>query len=409
MRVDSLYTPAEADLSAVRLARQMERLGKVLATTSAPAARAAAEQAGLLDGTPTLDRLRRVPLLRKEFLPKIQVEAPMLGGWVSADRAHKFFASPGPIHEPEGEGPDYWGTAPALHAAGFRRGDVVLNSYSYHLGPAGSMLEGGLLALGASVIPGGVGNTELQVRTASQLRATGYVGTPSFLAAVLEKADELGLSLAIEMAGVSGEPLPESLRQRFESRGIRTQQTYAIGDVGTIAYECPRKDGLHLVDRCIVELVDPETHAPVVPEQPGEVVVTLLDPTYPLLRLATGDLSVLTEEPCPCGRIALRLRRILGRVGEAVKVRGIFVHPFQLRAAMARLPQALRCQFAVRREQDHDEFVARVEADRADPVVAGRLQEAVRDATRLRTTVEFVTPGSVPQEAKLLVDERSWE
>ncbi len=393
----------------MRFARQMARLGQVLKATSAPAARAAAEQAGLFEGTPTIHRLRRVPLLRKDFLPKIQAEAPMLGGWASEDRVRKLFSSPGPIYEPEGEGPDYWGAAPALHAAGFQRGDIVLNSYSYHLGPAGSILEGGLLALGARVIPGGVGNTELQVRAASKLRATGYVGTPSFLAMLLEKADELGLQLSFEVAGVSGEALPESLRQRFESRGIRTQQTYATGDVGAIAYECPRKDGLHLADRCIVELLDPQTQAPVVPEQPGEVVITLLDPTYPLLRLAIGDLSVLTEERCPCGRTAFRLRRILGRVGEAVKVRGIFVYPFQLRTAMARVPQALRYQFVVRREQDRDELVARVEADRPDPVLASRLQEAVRDATRLRAAVEFVNSGSLPQEARLLVDERGWE
>ncbi len=405
-RADSLYSSEEAAPSAVRFARQMARLKHVLQITSAPAARAAAEQAGLLDGTPTLDRLRRVPPLRKDVLPKIQAEAPLLGGWASADHVHKIFVSPGPIYEPEGEGPDYWGTAPALHAAGFQRGEVVLNSYSYHLGPAGSILEGGLLALGARVIPGGIGNTEQQVRAASQLGATGYVGTPSFLAALVEKADEFALSLAFEVAGVSGETLPESLRQRFESRGIRTQQAYATGDVGTIAYECPRKDGLHLADRCIVELIDPETQAPVVPEQPGEVIVTQLDPTYPLLRLATGDLSVLTEDNCPCGRTAFRLRKILGRVGEAVKVRGIFVYPFQLRTAMARVPQALRYQFAVRREHDQDELVARVEGDRADPGLASRLQEAVRDATRLRSAVEFVRPGSLPQQARLLVDER---
>jgi len=295
-----------------------------------------------------------------------------------------------------------------MPAAGFRAGDVVLNSFSYHLSPAGSIMEGGLLALGAVVIPGGVGNTELQCRAAAHLHVTGYAGTPSFLATLLEKADDLGIALALEVAFVSAEPLPESLRRHFLSRGVRTQQAYATADAGVIAYECPYADGLHLADRCIVELVDPETGAPVGPEAPGEVVVTVLDPTYPLLRLATGDLSVHAGGTCRCGRTAPRLRGILGRTGDAVKVRGLFLHPAVLRSAMARHPEVRRYQFAVRRNGHRDELIARVEAERADEALARRVRATVQDATRLRAVVEFVAPGALAGVERVLVDERRW-
>jgi phenylacetate-CoA ligase len=407
-RTDSLYCPAEADPPDVRVARQLHRLGQVLAETPAPAARQAAERAGLIGGPPTLDGLRRVPLLRKDMLPAEQAGAPPLGGWGARERTRKLFASPGPIYEVEGPGPDPWGSAPALHAAGFRPGDVALNSFSYHLTPAGSLMEGGLLAIDAAVIPGGTGNTEIQVRAAAHLGATGYTGTPSFLAALLDKAGELHIPLALEVALVSGEPLPASLRRQFVSRGLRTQQAYATADAGVIAYECPETNGLHLAGRCIVELVDPETGAPGRDDEPGEVVVTVLDPAYPLLRLATGDLSVFAPGRCPCGRGAPRLRAILGRVGDAVKVRGLFVHPSALRAAMARCPEAGRYQFVVRRDGHLDELVARIEAAGPDAGLASRVEAAVSDATRLRTGVEFVAPGTLVGAERVLVDERRW-
>ena len=407
-RADSLYAPDEADDPDIRLARQLRRLGQVLAETSAPAARQTAERAGLLEGIPTMERLRRAPLLRKDALPGQQAEAPPLAGWADPRRVRKLFASPGPIYEPEGPGPDPWGCAPAMHAAGFRAGDVVLNSFSYHLTPAGSIMEGGLLALDAAVIPGGTGNTEVQCRAAAHLRAIGYAGTPSFLAALLEKADELRLVLPLEVAFVSAEPLPESLRGRFVARGVRTQQAYATADAGIIAYECPLTNGLHLGERCIVELVDPDTGAPVGSEDPGEVVVTVLDPAYPLLRLATGDLSVLAAGACRCGRGAPRLRGILGRIGDAVKVRGLFVHPSTLKTAMAHHPEVSRYQFVVRRSGHLDELVGRVEAARPDDALAGQIQTAVHEATRLRATVEFVAPGTLAGSERVLVDERRW-
>jgi phenylacetate-CoA ligase len=380
----------------------------VLAAASAHAARQVVEQAGLLGATLTLDGLRRLPLLRKDALPAAQAGHAPLGGWGVRAGVRKFFASPGPIYEPEAAGPDPWGCAPALHAAGFRPGDVALNSFSYHLTPAGSIMEGGLLALGAAVIPGGTGNTEVQCRAAAHLGATGYTGTPSFLAALLDKADELGLAVCFEIAFVSAEPLPESLRRQLRSRGVRTQQGYATADAGVVAYECPYTEGLHLADRCIVELVDPETGSPVESDQPGEVVLTVLDSGYPLLRLATGDLSMFLEGPCRCGRGAPRLRGILGRTGDAVKVRGLFVHPSALRTAMARIPEAARYQFVVRRDGRLDEFIARLEAGTPGEPLAARVRAAVHDATRLRANVEFVAPGALAGEERVLVDERRW-
>lgn len=408
-RTDRLFAPEEALPPERRLARQLERLQEVLSQTGAVAAREIAQQAGLLEGELTLDKLRRVPLIRKEDLPQVQAERWPLGGWAWWERVRRLFVSPGPIFDPEGPGPDYWGCAVALHAAGFRPGDVVLNTFSYHLTPAAWMMEGGFQVLGAVVVPGGVGNTEIQARAASQLRATGYTGTPSFLATLLQRMDDLGLPAHFQVALVTAEPLPASLRARFEARGVRTQQAYGTADVGLVAYECPRKDGMHLLDRCLVELLDPHTHQPVPPGQPGEVVVTLLDPTYPLLRLATGDVSVLVEQPCPCGRTAPRLAGILGRVAEAVKVRGVFVHPGQLREAAARHPEVQRFQFVVRRTADRDELLAKVEADPQDPDLARRFAESVQALTTLRAEVEILPPGALGQVDRVLVDERRWD
>lgn len=408
-RTDRLFTPEEASPPDQRQARQLERLREVLSHTGAPAARERAREAGLLNGPITPEKLRQVPLLRKEDLPQVQAGRWPLGGWVWWERVRRLFVSPGPIFDPEGPGPDYWGCAPALHAAGFRPGDVVLNTFSYHLTPAAWMIDGGLMVLGAVVIPGGVGNTEVQARAASGLRATGFTGTPSFLATLLQRSDELGLATYFEVALVTAEPLPPSLRARFEARGIRTQQAYGTADVGIVAYECPRKEGMHLLDRCLVEVVDPQTREPVGPGRLGEVVVTLLDPTYPLLRLATGDVSRLVEEPCPCGRTAPRLAGILGRVSEAVKVRGVFVYPGQLREAVARHPEVARFQFVVRRTGDRDQLVARVEADPPDPDLAFRLADTVRSVTTLRPEVEVLPPGSLGESDRVLVDERRWE
>jgi len=317
--------------------------------------------------------------------------------------------SPGPIYDPEGFGEDYWGLAPALVAAGFRRGDVVLNTFSYHFTPAGAMFDGALQALRCVVVPTGVGNIETQVKALVELRARGFIGTPSFLAAVLDRVREQAAPSSVEVACVSGEMLPETLRRDVEGRhGLRISQAYGIGDIALVAYECPQRSGLHLAERVIGEVVDPATGVPVVPGEIGEVVVTFLSELYPLLRFATGDLSRLVPGECACGRTSLRLERILGRVGDAVKVRGIFLHPHDLDRAIARHPEVIRYQAVVTRADHNDELTVQVEAE-SPAHLAEAVGQSIREATRLRAVVKVVSPGTLGSTEKRLVDRRKWE
>ena len=380
------------------------------AATASPALRETLRAAGVSPDTLTLADLPRLPLLKKESLPRRQGDAPPWGGWLGRPLAEvrRIFVSPGPIYEPEGRTPDYWGFAPALFAAGFRRGDVVLNTFSYHLTPAGAMFDGALEALGAVVVPTGVGNLEIQVKTLQDVRARGIIGTPSFLAMILERAAGPPVRSSLEVSFVSGEPLPESLRGDLEHRyGVHVSQAYAIGDVGLVAYECPQRTGLHLAERVLVEIVDPATGAAVPDGEMGEVAVTFLNELYPLLRLGTGDLSRIVSGPCACGRTSARLERIFGRVGDAVKVRGIFLHPHDLDRAMARHPEVTRYQAVVTRREHLDELTVRVEA--SPPPAAGALAESVRETTRLRAAIEILPSGSLGREEKKLVDKRTWE
>lgn len=424
---ESFYHPGEGRPHARRRAEQEARLREILtsAVGHAPALRAALEAAARTPEAFRLDDLPALPLLRKERLPAIQASAPPFGGWLGhAAGLRRIFVSPGPIYEPEANEVDYWGFAPALHAAGFRAGDAVVNTFSYHFTPAGAMLDGALSALRCIAVPTGVGNLEGQVKTVLDLGARGFVGTPSFLAAVLGKIAEAGARSTLEVAFVSGEPLPDALRAELEARGVRTSQGYAIGDLGLIAYECPARAGLHLADRVLVELVDPATGAPVEPQGTGEVAVTFLHALYPLLRLATGDLARFAEGVCPCGRTAPRLARILGRVGEAVKVRGLFLHPQELSRALSRHPEVLRYQASVTRGPDHrDVLTVAVEMHspaagrRGDEAgggaevdeLIGRIAQSIHEATRLRAEVVVVAPGSIPEDARAIVDRRSWE
>lgn len=408
-----LYSREESRPHADRLAWQDGRLREVVqrAVSLAPALDAALQAAGIDPQDLTLDGLPRLPVLRKEALPQLQAQQPPFAGWLGrpvADARH-VFVSPGPIYEPESRGADPWGFAPALHAAGFRKGDIVVNTFSYHLTPAGQMFDRALDELGCVVVPTGVGNLEIQVKTILDLGARGFVGTPSFLAAVLEKAMEQGTRPPLRVAFVSGEPLQEALRGGLEQRfGIHLSQGYATGDVGLIAYECPRRTGLHLADRVIVEIVDPSSGDPVTEGQAGEVVVTYLNEVYPLLRLATGDLSRISPGECGCGRTAPRLERILGRVGEAIKVRGIFLHPHDLDRAISRHPEIRRYQAVVTRSGHQDELLVLVETASDNPAVVA-VAESVREATRLRAAVEVVPPGTFGPDDKKLVDQRKWE
>ncbi|WP_376788485.1 phenylacetate--CoA ligase family protein [Thermoflexus sp.] len=356
--------------------------------------------------------LPRIPILAKDALPELQAKHPPFGGMLAVEvsQLRRIFMSPGPIFEPEGDRRDYWRWAPALWAAGFRPGDLVQNTFAYHLTPAGAMMEEGLRAIGCVVVPGGVGNTEWQVTMMAQMQVTGYVGTPSFLLTLLQRAQEKGLALSVQRAFVTGEPLPEPLRRTLqEDYGVDVYQGYGTADVGNIAYECSEKAGWHIAPGIVVEIVNPATGEPVPPGEPGEVVITRPDAVYPLVRFGTGDLSALNVVPCPCGRTSPRLVGFLGRVGEGVKVRGMFVHPRQLAQVFSGRSEVARYQGVVTRVGHQDEFTVRVEPKPGARVHPDELAAALREVIKLRVNVEVVAPGTLPEDAKPLVDRRTWE
>jgi phenylacetate-CoA ligase len=361
-----------------------------------------------------LDDLARIPVTRKDDLPRLQAEEPPFGGLCaeSVEQLARVFMSPGPIYDPQGQATDFWRFRHGLAAAGFRRSDVVLVSASYHLTPLGFMLDGAARALGCTVIPGGVGQTELQAKVAAHVGASGYLGTPSFLLTLLEKARDAGAPLALEVAFVVAEMLPESLRAAIEAFGVRVLQGYGTADQGCLAYECTEKGGWHLHPEVIVEVLDLETGAPAAPGQPGEVVATIFDEAYPLLRLATGDIATFAPEaPCPCGRTAPKLAGLLGRVGDAVKVKGMFVRGAQVEGVAKRFPEILRVQAVVTRDAQHDrlEIVAEVAAPAGAGDLAARLGDALREEIKVRPEVRLVAKGTIPEGAKRIDDRRVWK
>jgi phenylacetate-CoA ligase len=408
-RIESLSVHERRELLGARLAATVRH-----AFESAPRTRRLLEGAGLRpEDVRGLDDLTRIPITRKDDLPAFQAEEPPFGGLagVPLERLARVFMSPGPIHDPQGAGADFWRFRHGLAAAGFRRGDVALVSASYHLTPLGFMLDDAARALGCVTIPGGVGQTEQQIRAAADLRATAYIGTPSFLLTLLEKAREGGIPLAFEVAFVIAEMLPESLRADLERFGVRVLQGYGTADLGCLAYECVEKGGWHLHPECIVEVLDLETVTPAAPGQPGEVVATIFDEAYPLLRFATGDIAALApDERCACGRTTAKLAGLLGRVGDAVKVRGMFVRGAQLDAVAKRFPEVGRVQGVVTREahQDRLEVIAEVATPGAGGDLAARLVDALRDELKVRAEVRLVEAGTLPAAAKRIDDRRVW-
>ncbi|MBL8836338.1 MAG: AMP-binding protein [Alphaproteobacteria bacterium] len=355
--------------------------------------------------------LARLPVLRKSELIERQkrdfAERAPFGGLttVKTGALARIFASPGPIYDPEGHGRDWWRTARALYAAGFRRGDVVHNTFSYHLTPAGSMLESGAHALGCAVIPAGVGNTELQVRTIADVRPRGYVGTPSFLKIILDKAKELGADVSsLGLALVSGEALPNALRAELAERGVAVVQCYATADVGLIGYESLPGEGLIVDEGVIVEVVRPGTGDPVADGETGEVVVSALNADYPLIRFATGDLSQIMPGVSRCGRTNARLRGWMGRADQTTKVKGMFVHPAQVAEVLRRHGLA-RGRLVVDRDGTNDVMTLRVEGT-GDSAQAAAIAETVQAVTKLRGAVAFVAPGSLPNDGKVIEDVR---
>jgi phenylacetate-CoA ligase len=395
-------------------------LGARLAATvryayaSAPRFRRTLEAAGVTPGDiHGLEDLPRIPVTRKDDLPRLQAEEPPFGGLtaVPVERLARMFMSPGPINDPQGQGDDFWRFRHGLVAAGFRKGDVALVSASYHLTPLGFILDDAARAVGCVTIPGGVGQTEQQAKVAAHLKATAYIGTPSFLLTLLQKAKETGAPLSFEVAFVVAEMLPESLRTELEGWGVRVRQGYGTADLGCIAYECSEKGGWHLHPECIVEVLDLETRLPAAPGQPGEVVCTIFDEVYPLIRFGTGDIATFAPDvPCPCGRTAPKLAGLLGRVGDAVKVRGMFVRGAQVEAVGKRFPEVGRVQAVVTREGHHDEL--EILAEVGDPgagELAARLADAMRDELKVRAKVTLVAAGTIAANAKRIDDRRVWK
>ena len=414
-----LNSELESRPAADRVAYLENRLRQTIAHayTNSPRFRVTMDSAGLSPrDIRQLRDLAKIPITRKDDLPALQAEGPPFGGFtaVSTRSLRRIFMSPGNIFDPQGQARDFWRFQPALAAAGFRAGDIVINTFAYHMTPAGFMLDGALRSLGCVVVPSGPGQTDLQVRIASGLGATGYVGTPSFLYTILKKAAELRSPLQIEVAWITAEMLPDSLRRELETDyGIRVLQGYGTADLGMLAYECMEKKGMHLHPEVIVEVLDLETQQPVELGQPGQVVATIFDETYPLVRFATGDLSTfLPDETCPCGRTAPRLAGILGRVGEAFKVRGMFVRGSQMDAVMKRFPEIARYQAVITREAHQDQLRYVVELSSAQPQHDGlrdRISAALREELKVRGEVDLVPAGTIPQGAKKIDDQRVWK
>jgi phenylacetate-CoA ligase len=367
------------------------------------------------------DALARLPVTRKhELLARqqaLRAQDPFGGfstiGWKGMVRTagvRRVYQSPGPIYEPEGHAPDYWRAARAMAAAGFEAGDLVHNCFSYHLTPGAWIMESGAHALGCAVIPGGVGNTEQQLAAVADLRPVAYSGTPSFLKILIEKATEAGQKLSITKALVSGEACPPSLRDWFTQQGVAAYQCYATADVGLIAYETAAREGLVIDEGVIVEIVRPGTGDPVADGEVGEVVVTVLNPDYPLIRFGTGDLSAILPGTCPTGRTGLRIKGWMGRADQTTKIRGMFVHPGQVAEIVKRFPELTKARLVVTGEMANDQMALHVEtAQLADEGLKGRVSEAVRDVTKLRGEVHLVAQGTLANDGKVIEDARSYQ
>jgi phenylacetate-CoA ligase len=357
--------------------------------------------------------LARLPVLRKAALIGLQAADPPFGGLTTrpADGFEHIFQSPGPIYEPGMTSvPDWWRLARALHAAGFRRGDIAHNAFAYHLTPAGHMLESAAKALGCTVIAGGVGNTEAQVAAAAHAPATCYMGTPDFLKVMLDKAAELGRDLSrIRRAWVSGGPLFPSLRAEYEGRGIACLQGYATADVGLIAYETEAREGMVVDEGVILEIVRPGTGEPLPEGEVGEVLVTVLNPDYPLVRFATGDLSAVLPAPSPCGRTNMRIRGWMGRADQTTKVKGMFVRPEQIAEIVRRHPEVLKARLTVARAGEQDVMTLAVEAQSPSPELAARVRETMVSVLKLKGEVEADIPGSLPNDGKVIDDLRKFD
>jgi len=352
--------------------------------------------------------LAALPVLRKSDLGRAQTGAAPFGG-LTARPANGFahvFQSPGPIYEPGEVGHDWWRMGRFLHACAIGRGDIVQNCFGYHLTPAGMIFESGARAVGAAVLPAGTGQTELQARAAHDVGVTAYAGTPDYLKVILDKAEEMGLALRITKAAVGGGALFPSLRAEYAARGIACLQCYATADLGNIAYESPAQEGMIVDEGVIVEIVRPGTGIPVARGEVGEVVVTTLNPDYPLIRFATGDLSAVMAGQSPCGRTNTRIKGWMGRADQTTKIKGMFVRPEQVAALVARHQEIARARVIATREGEADVMTVRIEAAGG---AAERYADSVTETLKLRGRIEIVPPGSLPNDGKVIEDLRSYE
>ena len=362
------------------------------------------------------EALARLPVTRKSDLGRLQGELPPLGGLnaTPVEKLAKLFVSPGPIYDPEGRGKDWWRTARGLYAAGFRAGDRVLNSFAYHFTPAGSMVEAGALALGCTVVPTGVGQTEMQVAAIRGLGVNAFVGTPSFLKLIVDKADELKADIAcLRKAQVGAEYLPPAVRSQLQARGIAVTQLYASADLGLIAYESLLADGtpgegMILDEALILEIVRPGTGDPVKPGEVGEVVITTFNKDYPLIRFGTGDLSAVLPGTSPCGRTNVRIKGWMGRADQSTKVRAMFVTPAQVAQVLKRHPEVRRARLVVEGEDGNDRMTLLYEADARPAGLDAALVASLREVTKLRAEVACVDAGSLPNDGKVIEDKRKY-
>mmetsp|Transcript_23540 Transcript_23540/g.41600 ORF Transcript_23540/g.41600 Transcript_23540/m.41600 type:complete len:401 (+) Transcript_23540:3910-5112(+) len=383
---------------------------RIAAQTSALRARladVAATHGNCLDvsGVHSIADLPKLPVLRKSELSEWQKARPPFGGLTVQNLAH-VFQSPGPIYEPGGVSHDWWRMGRVVHAAGIGADDIVQNCFSYHLTPAGMIFESGARAVGAAVFPAGTGQTELQVTAARDIGTTAYAGTPDYLKIILDKADEMGVALSFTKAAVGGGALFPSLRQEYADRGIACLQSYATADLGNIAYETPAMEGMVVDEGVIVEIVTPGTGDPVAPGEVGEVVVTSLNPDYPLIRFATGDMSAVMAGQSPCGRTNMRIKGWMGRADQTTKIKGMFVRPEQVAALAARHDEVSRVRVIARREGQQDAMTVQMESDGGN---ADAYAASVVETLKLKGVVEVVAPGSLPKDGLVIEDQRSYD
>lgn len=353
----------------------------------------------------SIDDLPKLPVFRKSDLVALQSDKPPFGGLNVSNIAH-IFQSPGPIYEPGGISHDWWRIGRFLHACGIGKGDVVQNCFGYHLTPAGSIFENGARAVGATVLPAGTGQTELQVRAAKDVGSTAYAGTPDYLKVILDKADEMGVALGISKAAVGGGALFPSLRQEYADRGILCLQNYATADLGNVAYESQAQEGMIIDEGVIVEIVIPGTGIPVEPGEVGEVIVTSLNPDYPLIRFATGDLSAMMAGVSPCGRTNTRIKGWMGRADQTTKIKGMFVRPEQVADLVASHDGIARARVIATREAEKDVLTVQIETAATEP---NGFADAVQSTLKMKGAVELVALGALPRDGLVIEDRRSYD